>query len=125
MASTALKIDPVNEEFAAKITGLNLSKPLGPQTFSTIQNALHRYGVIFFPNQKLEPAALSNFTKNFGTPDIHHLAEHTFPKHPEVRVLSNAKKNGKLVGTFNGGHYWHSDLSFLPETGYVLSLIHI
>jgi taurine dioxygenase len=122
MASTALKIDPVKEEFAARISGVNLSEPLDTETFSVIQNALHRYGVIFFPEQKLEPAALSKFTNNFGTPDIHHLAEHTFPEHPEVRVLSNAKKKGKLVGTFNGGHYWHSDLSFLPETGYVTIL---
>ncbi|MBO44948.1 MAG: taurine dioxygenase [Rhodospirillaceae bacterium] len=122
MASKALKIAPVNEEFAAKITGVNLAQPLDPDIFLTIKNALHQYGVIFFPNQELEPANLSSFTKNFGTPDIHHLAEHTFPKYPEVRVLSNAKKNGKLVGTFNGGHYWHSDLSFLPETGYVTIL---
>ena len=122
MVSKALKIDPVNGEFAAKITGVNLAQPLDPDIFSSIQIALHRYGVIFFPNQKLEPANLSSFTKNFGIPDIHHLAEHTFPKHPEVRVLSNAKKNGKLVGTLNGGHYWHSDLSFLPETGYVTIL---
>lgn len=122
MSASALQIEPVQGDFVARITGVELSAPVEADAFAEIQSALHRYGVIFFPNQKLDPASLSAFTENFGKPDIHHLAEHTFPEHPEVRVLSNVKKDGELVGQFRGGMYWHTDLSYTPDTAYVTVL---
>jgi taurine dioxygenase len=122
MGSAAPQIDPINADFVAKISGVDLSHPIDTAAFGAIQDALHHYGVIFFPDQNLDPTALSEFTQHFGKPDIHHLAEHTFPDHPEVRVLSNIKKNGALAGAFKGGHYWHSDLSFMPKTAYVTIL---
>ncbi|HAA92057.1 MAG TPA: TauD/TfdA family dioxygenase [Rhodospirillaceae bacterium] len=122
MGTSALQIEAVKGDFGARLTGVDLSAGVSDDLFSEIQDTLHRFGVIFFPGQELDPESLSGFTRKFGTPDIHHLAEHTFPDFPEVRVLSNVKKDGKLVGQFNGGHYWHSDLSYLPETGYVTIL---
>lgn len=122
MGATELHIEPVQGDFGARITGVDLSQPIPAETSTAIKDALHKYGVIFFPGQELDPASLSAFTEQFGKPDIHHLAEHTFPEHPEVRVLSNVKKDGKLVGQFKGGHYWHTDLSFLPECAYVTIL---
>ncbi len=115
-------IKPLQNNFTAQINGVDLARSIEEKTFVDIQKALHEFGVIHFPKQKLSPSTLSSFTKLWGKPDVHHLAEHTFPEHPEVRVLSNVKKAGKLVGAFRGGNFWHSDLSYLKKTGYVTLL---
>ena len=115
-------ITPIQNDFIAQINGVDLAGPIEEKTFAKIQTALHEFGVIYFQKQKLTPSALSSFTKLWGKPDVHHLAEHTFPEYPEVRVLSNVKKDGKLVGAFRGGNFWHSDLSYLKKTSYVTLL---
>ena len=122
MSLPNIKILPIQENFGAQVNNINLAEPIEKKTFVKIQSFLHKFGVLHFPNQNLTPAKLSVFTKLWGEPDIHHLAEHTFPEYPEVRVLSNVMKDGKLVGAFRGGNFWHSDLSYLEKTGYVTML---
>lgn len=34
-----------------------------------------------------------------------------------MRILSNVKKDGKPIGANRAGRHWHSDLSYLKETG--------
>ena len=118
MSLPNIKILSIQENFGAQVNNINLAEPIEKKTFVKIQSFLHKFGVLHFPNQNLTPAKLSVFTKLWGEPDIHHLAEHTFPEYPEVRVLSNVMKDGKLVGAFRGGNFWHSDLSYLEKTGY-------
>ncbi len=116
------KIRPLAGDFGGEVLGVALSAPLPDTTFNAIRDAFHQRGVLLFREQALSLDALVTFTSRFGVLDVHHLAERTFPDHPEVRVLSNIRNDGKLIGTFRGGHYWHSDLSFLPETGYATFL---
>ena len=80
-------INPMQSDFIAQITGVDLAGPIGEKTFTKIQTALNKFGVIYFSKQKLTPSALSSFTKLWGKPDVHHLAEHTFPEYPEVRYF--------------------------------------
>ncbi|MGE0560133.1 MAG: TauD/TfdA dioxygenase family protein, partial [Burkholderiales bacterium] len=68
----------------------------------------------FFRGQTLTPEQLAAFSACFGELDIHHMTEHVFPHLPQVRVLSNVKKDGKSIGITKGGMHWHSDLSYKP-----------
>jgi taurine dioxygenase len=117
-ASNAVFLDivPLAQTFGAEIKGVNLSEPISGNLARAIVDAFHRYSALAFRGQDLTPAAFSRFSGIFGELDIHHLAEHTFPDYPEVRVLSNLKKEGKLIGTFKGGRYWHTDISYMKET---------
>ncbi len=117
-----LNIRPLANDFGGEVHGVDLSAPLPDTAFNAIRDAFHQRGVLLFRDQALSLDALVAFASRFGPLDIHHLAERTFPDHPEVRVLSNVRRDGKLIGTYRGGHYWHSDLSFLPETGYATFL---
>ncbi|MEK6592636.1 MAG: TauD/TfdA family dioxygenase [Pseudomonadota bacterium] len=99
----------------AEIRGMDLSRHLGNDTFARILDVFHRHCVIFFRDQKLTPEQLAAFSARFGELDVHHMTEHTFPNLPQVRVLSNVKKDGKTIGITNGGMHWHSDLSYKPR----------
>jgi taurine dioxygenase len=109
---------PLTFRFGTEIVGLDLTEALNEEEKSQVITLFNSASVLLFRNQALTPGQLSAFTETFGKQDIHHLAEGTFPDHPEVRVLSNKKKaDGTLIGAYKGGHHWHSDLCFKEIPG--------
>lgn len=120
--ASVLSVHPASEKLGVEIRGIDLSTPPDAAAFTTIQQALHRYGVIFFRGQTLTPDQLAAFSRCFGELDIHHMTEHVFPHLPQVRVLSNVKKDGKSIGITKGGMHWHSDLSYKPVPALVTLL---
>ena len=48
MATTQLRIDPLTPAIGAEITGVDLSRPLDPQTLDAIYQALLDHLVLFF-----------------------------------------------------------------------------
>jgi taurine dioxygenase len=113
---------PMAAPLGAEIRGVDLSIPPDAATFAAILGSLHQYGVIFFRGQKLTPDQLAAFSRCFGELDIHHMTEHVFPHLPQVRVLSNVKKDGVSIGITRGGMHWHSDLSYKPQPALVTLL---
>jgi len=121
-ATPDLTVLPMSARIGAEIHGLDLAQPPDAPAFARILDALHRHGVIFFRGQRLTPEQLAAFSRCFGELDIHHMTEHVFPHLPQVRVLSNVKKDGKSIGITKGGMHWHSDLSYKPQPALVTLL---
>lgn len=113
---STLEVRPLGRAVGAEVLGVDLAGPLSDDVFGRILDAFHEHAVLVFPGQRLGPAELSRFSARFGPLEVHHMAERPFPEHPEVRVLSNVRKDGKPIGVSRGGRHWHSDLSYLPET---------
>jgi alpha-ketoglutarate-dependent taurine dioxygenase len=109
-----LMIQRVGHACGARVTGLDLSKPVSAETLEAIRKAWLEHLVLVFPEQKLDPRSLVEFTKNFGELDDY--ATQTFNRHAEIKevfVLSNKKQaSGKLFPTYNSGQNWHTDLSY-------------
>jgi len=110
----AITAVPMTGHLGAEIRGVDLARPLSDARFARILEIFHHHGVVFFRGQQLDAAALAAFSARFGELDVHHMTEHTLPGLPQVRVLSNVKKDGKPVGISYGGMHWHSDLSYKP-----------
>ena len=91
-----LDIAPLTPSFGAEIRSVDLSQPISGELAQALVDAFHQYSSLVFRGQDLTPEEFSNFSSIFGELDIHHLAEHTFPDHPEVHVLSNVKKRQKI-----------------------------
>lgn len=113
----SVKVKPLETVIGAEIEGVDLSQPLPEPAVDTILDAFSKYGVLVFHGQDLDPKSLSRFTSYFGPLEIHHMAEKPFPDYPEVRILSNVRKDGSLIGANRAGRHWHSDLSYIKETG--------
>lgn len=111
---SAISVVPMAAPLGAEIRGIDLASPPDQAAYAQILDALHQYGVIVFRGQTLTPDQLAAFSACFGELDIHHMTEHVFPHLPQVRVLSNVKKDGKSIGITKGGMHWHSDLSYKP-----------
>lgn len=121
-ASSKITAIPMTPHLGAEVRGIDLSDTLDEAAFACILELLHRHCVIFFRDQTLTPEQLAAFSARFGELDVHHMTEHVFPHLPQVRVLSNVKKDGKVMGITKGGMHWHSDLSYKPRPALVTLL---
>lgn len=101
-------------EFAAEVTGVDLAQAISAEVFARVLELFNHHAVLCFRRQILTPAALAAFAARFGKLEIHHMTQHVLTDLPQVRILSNIRKNGQAVGVSNAGMHWHSDLSYKP-----------
>lgn len=114
--SNIIAVTRLTSALGAEISGVDLSQPLGNDTFAAVHRALLDHCVIFFRDQLMTPDQQVAFARRFGPISIHPYAA-AVEGHPEVmRVFK--EKDDKI--NFGGG--WHSDMTFLekPPLGSVL-----
>jgi taurine dioxygenase len=108
-----IEVQPVGYALGARVTGVDLSKPLDAGVVEQIKSAWTRHLVLVFPGQQLGPETLIEFTRHFG--ELDNYDSQPFNRHPgydEVMLLSNKPVDGKLpAGAYNGQN-WHTDLSY-------------
>ena len=119
-----LQLDPVNPDFVAVVTGVDLRRPLDEATREAIVSACDRYAVLVFPDQHLANEELIAFGHAFGAVDttlqkklLNHIQNRLGTD--EVTDISNVDAEGKVAGpehwqtiTTVGNRFWHSDGSY-------------
>ena len=112
-------IEPTGQVLGATVSGIDLSRPLSDGDFTTILLALGRHGVLRFPAQQLEAAALRDFSQRFGRIQATLTGRHHEPEMPEVGILSNILENGEPIGITDAGQDWHTDMSYNETIGFL------
>ncbi|MGH8447477.1 MAG: TauD/TfdA dioxygenase family protein [Solimonas sp.] len=109
---------PCTQRVGAELLGIDLGGPLDELQVAELKDALARYQVIFFRDQRLDHEAHKAFGRHFG-PLALHSAVAGIAGHPEI-VAIHADADSKYVA----GESWHSDLSCdaEPPLGSVLYL---
>ena len=111
-------VEPTGEVLGATVRGIDLSRPLGDDDFGAILGALGAHGVLCFPDQTLDAAALRDFSQRFGEIQATSGEFHD-PDVPEVGILSNVIENGRPIGLADAGQDWHTDMSYNRTIGFV------
>lgn len=109
---SAITIKPLTPHLGVEIEGVNISKDMSDDVFKFLYQAYLDHSVLVFRNQSFDHEDYVAFGRRFGELAVHHLVEHTLPDYPAIRVLSNVKEGGRLIGADRAGLYWHSDLSY-------------
>lgn len=107
-----MRIEPKAGGLGATIYDIDLSKPLSPESYKAIEQALGKYGVVSFPEQQLTPKQLRDYSENFGKLEINVANMFHDEQYPEVMILSNMKENGQPIGLSDAGQDWHTDMSY-------------
>ena len=108
-----IEVQPVGYALGARVTGVDLSRPLANEEIQQIHAAWTKHLVLVFPGQQLDPDTLIAFTRHFG--ELDNYDSQPFNRHPEydqVMLLSNKPINGKVPPGANNGQNWHTDLSY-------------
>lgn len=111
-------IEPSGRILGARVSGIDLAKPLSREAFATILGALGTHGVLCFPQQRLDAAALRDFAQRFGRIQTSVTGRFHDPAVPEVGFLSNIVENGEPIGLADAGQDWHTDMTYNRTVGF-------
>jgi taurine dioxygenase len=107
---------PLSPAIGAEIVGIDVSAPLSDGQFAAILEAWHRCCVLVFRNQELETEDQLRFAGRFGelSKVINNHSHNS--GHPAVMLVSNIRKDGKLIGGLPDGEmYFHSDQCYVER----------
>lgn len=117
--SATFDIRPVSPSLGAEIVGLDLSRPLEPDTVDALASALDEHLVLVFRGQTLSDADLVRYSAAFGRLDKAPITEHGrlhAPGFEEVYIISNVTEQGRPIGALGAGESaWHADMTYLEQ----------
>jgi len=115
-------VSPVNEDFAAEIGDVDLSKPLSDADGAAITAAFDCYSVLVFPDQKFSTDQHLDFARHFGPLEttIHAVrSDAKLRVRAEIADVSNLDAGNEIWGKESrkrmfemGNRMWHTDSSF-------------
>ena len=93
----------------AEVAGVDLARPLAPETVAALRAAWLEHQVLFFRDQPLTPAQYMALARAFGTPVEYPFVQGIagYPEIIEVKKLEHE--------TANFGGIWHSDTAYLER----------
>jgi alpha-ketoglutarate-dependent 2,4-dichlorophenoxyacetate dioxygenase len=124
--------------FVAKITGVDLSKPIDEAVQRAIERTMDAYAVCVLPGQHLEDEQQVAFSRFYGPLEVSPgIGRQSGPasatariRHREIFDISNLDQDGGILGENNprasfmlGNQLWHTDSSFRPESA-TWSMLH-
>lgn len=128
-----LRLTPLHPVFAARVDGMDLSRPLPPAQVAAIEAAMDRYAVLVFPGQHFVDDEQLEFGRQFGEVEaVPTLVDQGRRRIADNRVndISNLGVDGKILAAddrrrmYNLGNLlWHSDSSFKPTPAHY-SMLH-
>ncbi|PPR11356.1 MAG: (S)-phenoxypropionate/alpha-ketoglutarate-dioxygenase [Alphaproteobacteria bacterium MarineAlpha11_Bin1] len=110
----SIEIMPLDAALGARVLGINLSKDISCDDFSTIHAAWLKYHVLIFPDQNLQDKDQVRFSRMFG--ELPSKSPHSRGSksgdqlHQSVMLVSNIREDGKVIGSLPDGEmHFHTD----------------
>ncbi len=116
-----LHVESLTDVIGAEVQGVDLAKPLEPDSLREIQRAFLEHHLIVFRDQTLTPEQQQAFGAPFGRFTIHPFRP-SIPGYPELLTIAKEPDERRNVG---GG--WHTDMTFVqaPPKGSMLYAIEV
>ncbi|MBO0752805.1 MAG: TauD/TfdA family dioxygenase [Bradyrhizobiaceae bacterium] len=133
-----LDVTPLQGDFAARITGVDLTQPIDPQIQRAIERAMDAHAVCVLPGQHIDDAQQVAFSQFYGPLEVSpHIGRkpgevpaNARIKHQAIFDISNLDQNGDVLDTnhpraafMRGNELWHTDSSF-RSPGAAWSMLH-
>ncbi len=118
--AASLSLAPMTPTIGAEVSGVDLTRPLAPETVAAIRAALLDWKVLFFRNQAINTDQHLAFGRCFGELEVHPFAPQK-PGYPEVLALTHDRERRGKENT------WHSDVTWRekPSLGSILRALEL
>lgn len=127
-----IEFHAINDNFAARVSGISLAASLAPDTIAQINGAMDRFGVLVFNDQPLSQAEQVAFARQFGELDLGLRKASLQSKDTQFSTtrldyealldISNVDADGGISSPESrrmlsnlANQLWHSDSSFQDE----------
>ena len=117
-----MQITPRSTSIGATVTQIDLAQAISHKDFAQLLLALTKHKVLCFPKQSIDAPELRDFSARFGSLQTLRSGQDK-TGFPEVSVLSNVKREGKLIGIPDAGQNWHTDMTYNRSVGYANALL--
>jgi len=108
-----IKVEPVHPAVGARVTGIDLRRPIEPDVADVLRDAFARHAVLCLPGQDIEAGHQVAFAAVFGPVDDDDRQMDDPNKQQSrrgVMFVSNIREDGKLIGVLPDGEmHFHSD----------------
>ena len=118
---TDLEFEPLHNDFGARVTGLDASKPMSNRILTKVESAINEYSFLCFPDQSMNDDRHLAFTKQLGEPEESHVALGESGTVTYFGTIGNVQQDGSKLGNdhkktkfLTGNYMWHTDSSFRP-----------
>ena len=118
-----LSIEPLHEDFGAKITGVDMSTPLDDATLASVRDAIDQHSFLQFPDQDFNDDKQLALTRQIGEPEPSPTA---VDRIEYFGTIGNVQADGSAIGNdhkktvfLTGNNMWHSDASFKEVPAFV------
>jgi alpha-ketoglutarate-dependent 2,4-dichlorophenoxyacetate dioxygenase len=131
----SITVKPVTPAFVAEIGGIDIAGPLQPADRDAVDNAINRYAVVIFREQKLSDEQQIAFARHFGPIQAsaqrvrHHDIKHRLAS-SDIADISNLDGEGRVLAPDSrrrldwlANRLWHTDASFRAVPG-ALSMLY-
>jgi taurine dioxygenase len=110
----AIEVIPSADALGARVEGVDLTRPLDDATFQAVRDAFYRHEVVYFRGQELSDVDHIRFSERFG--ELRKLKlDQLHARHPEIFVVSNIMEDGRHIGAYDAGLFWHTDGAYLAN----------
>ena len=119
----SIDVEPMHPLFVAKVTGVELARPVSAADFALLEAAIDRYAVLIFPGQAIDDDQQIAFSARFGPLEgaakrLLTGAKARNQRH-EIADVSNLDENDGILSANDrrrlyslGNQLWHTDASF-------------
>jgi len=112
-----MKIETLHSEFGARVSGVDLSRPLDDATFAQIDAAINRYSFLLFEGQPMNDETQIELTRRFGELEEEHVSYYSLGVVTYIGRVGNINPDGSRVSerqvkASTGNEMWHTDSSF-------------
>lgn len=115
--TATVTVDPIAGSLGARVTGLDLTRPLDESEIAALRAAILEHLVVVLPEQPMQLDDLERLTDQLGGRDVTPFVD-PLPDRPYViRVIKEA------TDELNFANAWHTDLSYL-EAPPAFTLLH-
>ena len=121
-----MHIEPLHDEFGAKVTDIDLSETPSGTRLEAIRDLIDTYAFVWFPDQPFTDDRQLALTAALGEPEPSHVAYGEAGKIEYFGTIGNVQADGTALGNdtqkvrfLKGNNMWHSDSSFRDVPSFV------
>ena len=107
-----LEVRPLSVHIGAEIRGIDISEPLPDTIVAAIKEALLRWKVVFFRDQRLDHESHIRFARQFGSPTPGHIVFGGDSAYPEIySIAKHRTANEGKSPVRRSWTDWHTDIT--------------
>ena len=111
-----VEINQLGKVMLAEIKGVDITRPIDPETWDLINYAFLDHQVLVFRDQPLTPSLFAQFAAQFGALQPHITGKYRHPNFEELMIMTNLDQNGEINPAEEArGNAWHTDMCYFES----------